>query len=101
MNYIGSKDDISLGILVEAASDATATIMLQGFVRNDAWSWTPGNALWLDPNGSISGTQPDGIEIETQTRDAMIEICKKLDLNILEGKKGTIVEILPELFNRG
>ncbi len=41
---------------------------------------------------------PTYLEIETQTEDAMKDICKRLDLNILNGKKGTIVEILPEKF---
>jgi adenylate cyclase, class 2 len=41
---------------------------------------------------------PTYLEIETQTEEEMEKICKKLNLNIADGKKGTIVEILPELF---
>lgn len=43
---------------------------------------------------------PTYLEIETQTEKDMINICKKLELDISTGKKGTIVEILPELFNK-
>ena len=39
------------------------------------------------------------LEIETQTESAMKEICVRLGLDISNGKKGTIVEILPEMFN--
>jgi len=42
---------------------------------------------------------PTFLEIETQTEQEMKEICLKLNLNISEGRKGTIVEILPEMFN--
>ncbi|MBI2572981.1 class IV adenylate cyclase [Candidatus Woesearchaeota archaeon] len=41
---------------------------------------------------------PTYLEIETQTKKAMREICKRLDIDINFGKKGTIVEILPEKF---
>jgi len=43
---------------------------------------------------------PTFLEIETQTEQEMKEICLKLKLNISEGRKGTIVEILPEMFNK-
>lgn len=43
---------------------------------------------------------PTYLEIETQTEDDMKSICLKLDLDINKGKKGTIVEILPHLFNK-
>lgn len=43
---------------------------------------------------------PTYLEIETSNEQDMFDICKKLDLNIKEGKKGTIVEILPHLFNK-
>lgn len=43
---------------------------------------------------------PTYLEIETQTKEAMIDICQKLDLDISAGKKGTIVEILPDLFKQ-
>lgn len=39
---------------------------------------------------------PTYLEIETQSEDEMIEICKRLELDIWEWKKGTIFEILPE-----
>ena len=40
---------------------------------------------------------PTYLEIETNTEKDMIDICKRLELGIFEGKSGTIVEILPEL----
>ncbi len=40
---------------------------------------------------------PTYLEIETTTEDAMVDICKKLELDISDGKKGTIVEIFPDL----
>ncbi len=42
---------------------------------------------------------PTYLEIETQNKEDMKNICIKLNLDILNGKKGTIVEILPEMFN--
>ncbi|MDP3964242.1 MAG: class IV adenylate cyclase [bacterium] len=42
---------------------------------------------------------PTYLEIETQTEIAMKDICTKLGLDISNGEKGTIVEILPEMFN--
>lgn len=41
---------------------------------------------------------PTYLEIETQTEDEMKSICEKLGLDMTMGKKGTIVEILPEKF---
>jgi adenylate cyclase class 2 len=41
---------------------------------------------------------PTYLEIETQSEEEMKSICKKLNLDISQGKKGTIVEILPHLF---
>lgn len=40
---------------------------------------------------------PPYLEIETQNEEDMKDICIKLDIS--NGKKGTIVEILPEMFN--
>ncbi|MCA9496254.1 MAG: class IV adenylate cyclase [Nanoarchaeota archaeon] len=42
---------------------------------------------------------PTYLEIETKTELEMKNICSKLGLDISNGKKGTIVEILPEMFN--
>lgn len=42
---------------------------------------------------------PTYLEIETQCEEDMINICARLDLDISLGKTGTIVEILPEMFN--
>lgn len=43
---------------------------------------------------------PTYLEIETQNEEDMTDICIKLDLDISKGMKGTIVEILPEIFNK-
>lgn len=50
----------------------------------------------LDTVGDI----PTYLEIETRNERDMINICNKLDLDIKKGKKGTIVEIYPEKFNK-
>jgi adenylate cyclase class 2 len=41
---------------------------------------------------------PTYLEIETQTEEEIVDVCKKLELDISKGRKGTIVEILPERF---
>lgn len=41
---------------------------------------------------------PTYLEIETQSEEDMVKACDMLELDINEGKKGTIVEILPEKF---
>ncbi len=41
---------------------------------------------------------PTYLEIEVKKEQDMIDICKKLGLDINDGKKWTIVEILPEKF---
>lgn len=43
---------------------------------------------------------PTYLEIETQSNEKMIEICQTLNLDITQGKKGTIVEIMPELLDK-
>jgi len=42
---------------------------------------------------------PTYLEIEAQNEEDIKDICIKLDLDISNGKKGTIVEILPGMFN--
>lgn len=42
---------------------------------------------------------PTYLEIETQTEEDLKDICVRLGLDISNGRKGTIVEILPEMFN--
>ncbi len=42
---------------------------------------------------------PTYLEIEVKKEEDIINICKKLDLDIKLWRKGTIVEILPEKFN--
>ncbi len=42
---------------------------------------------------------PTYLEIETKTENDMIDICKKIWLDIKDWKKWTIVEILPEYFS--
>ena len=42
---------------------------------------------------------PTFLEIETRTKEEMENICLKLGLDIKSGKKGMIIEILPDKFN--
>lgn len=48
------------GIVVATASDTNAAIILtQGSVRNDAWSWAPGETIYLsDTAGGLTSTAP-------------------------------------------
>lgn len=57
------------GMAVAAGTDGNAlTIIQKGFVRNDAWSWTPGAILYLDETtpGGMTETAPstatDGVQ---------------------------------------
>ena len=49
-----------IGIAPAAISDtATGTILLQGFIRDDSWSWTPGSTLYLSETaGAMTHTPP-------------------------------------------
>ncbi len=50
----------------------------------------------IDDNGQV----PTYLEIETQTEEAMHEACKKMGLDVTKGKKGTIVEIYPDVYHK-
>ena len=49
-----------IGIAPAAISDtATGTILLQGFIRDDSWNWTPGSTLYLSETaGAMTHTAP-------------------------------------------
>ena len=49
-----------IGIAPAAISDtATGTVLLQGFVRDDTWTWTTGGALYLSETaGAMTHTAP-------------------------------------------
>ena len=49
-----------IGIAPAAISDtATGTILLQGFIRDDTWTWTPGSTLYLSETaGAMTHTAP-------------------------------------------
>jgi hypothetical protein len=49
-----------IGIAPAAISDtATGTILLQGFIRDDSWSWTTGSPLYLSETaGAMTHTAP-------------------------------------------
>ena len=49
-----------IGIAPAAISDtATGTILLQGFIRDDTWNWTPGSPLYLSETaGAMTHTAP-------------------------------------------
>ncbi len=44
------------------------------------------------------GFIPQFLEIETKTKRDMVKICRKLDLDIKNGKNKTIMELFPEKF---
>lgn len=44
-------------VCVAASEDATATFLLFGWIRNDSWNWTPGGALFIDPDTAGALTQ--------------------------------------------
>jgi hypothetical protein len=50
----------AIGFAPAAISDtATGTILLQGTVRDDTWTWTPGGAIYLsETGGSVTQTAP-------------------------------------------
>ena len=50
----------AIGIAPAAISDtATGTILLQGFIRDDSWSWTTGSTLYLsETQGAMTHTPP-------------------------------------------
>ena len=50
-----------IGIAPAAISDeASGTVLLQGFIRDDSWGWTPGGAIYLDAGtaGDMTQTAP-------------------------------------------
>ena len=49
-----------IGIAPAAISDtATGTVLLQGFIRDDSWSWTAGSTLYLSETaGAMTHTAP-------------------------------------------
>ena len=51
-----------IGIAPAAISDtATGTILLQGFIRDDSWNWTPGGVLFASGTaGAMTQTAPSG-----------------------------------------
>ena len=50
----------AIGIAPAAISNtATGTVLLQGFIRDDSWSWTPGSPLYLsETQGAMTHTPP-------------------------------------------
>lgn len=48
------------GIAVTSGTDGNPlTVLFKGFVRNDAWAWTPGGAIYLDTTaGGLTQTAP-------------------------------------------
>lgn len=56
----GSGTYPARGIAVEAASSGDPVkVLVNGLVRNDGWTWTPGGAIYLDTTaGSLTGSPP-------------------------------------------
>jgi hypothetical protein len=50
----------TIGIAPAAISDeATGTVLLQGFIRDDTWNWTTGSPLYLSETaGDMTHTAP-------------------------------------------
>lgn len=80
--------------------DAIALLAMLGFYPGEEYNkrrvhYELGSVSFeLDTVGSV----PTYLEVETTTEEEMEKICKALCLDISMGKKGTIVEIFPELF---
>ena len=59
-NFINAQADVAaerpaIGIITETVSAEWAKIVLFGFVYNSAWTWTPGDTLYLsDTEGQIT-----------------------------------------------
>jgi hypothetical protein len=50
----------AVGITTEKlVPPGSGNVVLQGFVTNGDWSWTPGATLYLGTDGSMTETQPD------------------------------------------
>lgn len=74
----GSGTYPASGFATAATSDgAAASIIRKGFIRNDAWAWTPGQLLYLSTTaGGITATAPstsgDAVQIIGQAITADI-----------------------------
>ena len=72
------------------ADNAEGVILFHGFVRNDAWGWTPGATLYLHTGGTgstISATAPSG------TDDCVVPIGVALEADMIYfNPSGTVIE---------
>ena len=72
------------------ADNAEGVILFHGFVRNDAWGWTPGATLYLHTAGTgdtISETAPSG------TDDCVVVIGVALEADMIYfNPSGTVIE---------
>jgi len=95
-----SREEIEIN--ADSYEDSIKLISKLGFTKEDTYRkqrihYELGDISFeLDTLDNI----PTYLEIETNTEKSMIEVCKSLELDIKKGKKGTIVEILPERFNK-
>jgi len=72
------------------SDNAEGVILFHGFVRNDAWGWTPGATLYLHTGGTgstISATAPSG------TDDCVVPIGVALEADMIYfNPSGTVIE---------
>lgn len=59
----GSSTYPCMGMATETISaDASGVILLFGFARNDAWSWTVGGVIYLSTAAGLTQTQPSATD---------------------------------------
>jgi len=78
----------ALGIYLATAAisiDVAGIYLESGYARNDAWSWTPGGALYLSTTpGGMTQTQPSG------TDDAIVVLGVAITADIIRFKPSLI-----------
>lgn len=57
----GSSSTMPCTAMALSAGTGSLTVLKQGYVRDDSWSWTPGSILYVDTTaGQITSTAPSG-----------------------------------------
>ena len=58
-NAIGTMPVVGIATEAFSGDDETGTVLLQGFIRDDTWSWTPGSVLYASETpGAMTHTAP-------------------------------------------
>lgn len=67
---------MSLGT-VTIASSSSGTLLLHGIVRNDSWTWTTGNLIFLSPTtGTLTQVAPSGTNYVIQVMGIALSATK-------------------------